>query len=203
MKIDWHKLPYDHKGKWTKKYQSIMNPADKVTWPQLVAEMVIYWRTKYWKKYSEVKVGAEWSVPIQRDVRSICEQAYAICNYFPHPDDEPLIVPAVKNFIRRSRVTHIGQFRKVRTKTSDGGRVVDNITQDEKDVVKGIQVELDAMVAQRDVFLQHAKTNVSVAPRSDEVSFRFSGGKHKRTNIDKLIELEKNIKAEPSPTEIK
>lgn len=196
MKINWHQLPYDHKGRWTEKYQSIMNPAEKITWPQFFAEMVIYWRTKYWKKYSAVKMGPGWSVPIQRDVRAVCQQACAICNYFPHPDDEPLVIPAVKNYIRRCRVTHIGQLRKVRTKKNDDGRVVDNITQDEKDVVKGIQAELDTVVAQRDVFLQHAKTNISVAPRDENVSFRFNSGKRTRASVDKLIELEKTLAVE-------
>ena len=149
-KIDWANLPFDHSGRWEKKFQSIMNPtpSGRVTWPQLIAEFVVYWRSRIIKTYHKINKGEGWSTPVQAEVRKLNQQTAAICNYFPHPDDEPLVIVAVKKFFRENKPLKIGQFRKSRvTKT---GKV--NITQDEKDIVKGISFELSKLISQRDIF---------------------------------------------------
>lgn len=166
--IDWINLPYDHSGRWSKIYNSIMNPSAKITWPQFIMEMVIYHRSKYLKDYPKIQKGPNWSEYIQKQVRSLSQQAYMIVKYFPHPDDEPLIVPAFKNYFRQNRVMKIGQYRKTRQK--DGKCLV---TQDEKDLVKGIACELNRLKENRNRMMQSASKTTDVDNKEKkQISYR-------------------------------
>src|SRR6185312_9902712 len=109
--------------------------------------------------YKDIKPGKQWYHSIARDVRSLNQQTPVLCNYFPHPDDEPLVIVAFKNFFRQNRVVKIGGFKKTRIVTK-GAREVINISQDEKDVVLGVANELERLLKQRDSF-------VSVIPKAD------------------------------------
>jgi len=167
-----------------------MNPQDKVTWPQLIMEFVIYWRIQFLKDYKNIKHGYGWSNQIQKQVRQLTQQAYAICNYFPHPDDEPLVVPAFKNFFRRHRPLTIGTYRKTRF-TTKGNRKVCNLTQGEKDVVLGLAAELSKLIDQRNVF-QEVKISTSPALQTTDTTVGVKP-KPKINRFDDLIELEKQV----------
>ncbi|MFA5759525.1 MAG: hypothetical protein WC942_09255 [Clostridia bacterium] len=174
-------LPYNHNGRWSKKIKSIFNPQAMVTWPQFIAECVIFWRSKIIKTFPKITYGPGWSDALARQVRQLNQQAATICNYFPHPDDEPLVYSAFKNYIRANRVMKIGQYRKVRT-TKDGKC---NITQDEKDVVKGIAKELLRLTNQRAAVTNAATKNKT---QTTEPIFKKSSGS--ASIFDKLKSLE-------------
>lgn len=144
MKIDWNK-PLPHSHRWEKNVDSIMNPGTKITWPQLVAEFVVYWRCKFWSKYKFVKKGPGWYSNIATEVRILNYQANVICNYFPHPDETPMVVLAFKNYFRKSKQTNIGSYRKIRS-VSENGRIRSNLTHAEKETVKGIWTELTLLL---------------------------------------------------------
>ena len=114
-----------------------MNPISKCTLPHLIAEWVIDTRSKFIKTFPNIKRGHGWSTAISRQVRGLCQQASVLCNYFDHPDDDRIVYAAFKNYFTKNRIFKIGQYRKVRL--SKEGKI--NITQDEKDVVKGILME--------------------------------------------------------------
>lgn len=175
--IDWGNLPYDHAGRWQKNMDSVMNPGTKVTWPQLIVEFVVYWRSKYIDSYKTIQRGANWYRSIAREVRNLNQQACVLCNYFPHPTDEPLVLLAIKNWFRDRRVMKIGRYRKVRV-TSDGKI---NITQDEKDIVYGIKAELDKLIKQRSVFI-----NVKPQEVKTDIKFRTNNNLQKNTNLRSL-----------------
>ena len=59
MNIDWNTLPYDHKS-WAKDQVSIMNPAAKITWPQFIAEMVIWNRSRIMDEYKLKTLEVGW-----------------------------------------------------------------------------------------------------------------------------------------------
>jgi len=187
--MNWETTPFDHAGRWYKKYDSIMNPPEKVTWPQLMAEYVIYWRTRFLKDYQNVKVGPNWYKNCSKQVRDLNMQSSVICNYFPHPDDEPLIVPAIKNYFRNFKPMKIGQFRKVRVTQS--GKI--NITQDEKDVVLGIQSEFDRLLQQRKIL--SAVVSQPTNEDSKNITFDTKTNNTKKSSISKLIDLENQIKS--------
>lgn len=161
--IDWLNLPYNHSGSWEKNMDSIMSPGTKVTWPQLIAEFVIYWRTKYIDSYKGIKQGEGWYRSIAAQVRKLNQQASVICNYFPHPNDEPMVIVAFRNWFRNNRTMKIGQFRKVRSTTKNGKTVV-NITQDEKDTVYGLKTEFDKIIKQRKAFLDAVPDDIVLKP---------------------------------------
>lgn len=150
-KIDFSKVPYNHSGRWHKKFDSIFAPEEKVTWPQYISECVVFWRIKLLKDHPQVTRGKGWSKSIQREFRMLVQQASVVCNFFPHPDDEPLVIYSVKKFLRERRVCSLGGFRKYRTKVSKAGNEVLTITQAEKDVINGIQYELDKVVKARNI----------------------------------------------------
>lgn len=147
--MDWNENPkYSHKGKWEKKFKSIMSPDNLITFPQFLVEMIVYNRRRFLKDFPKFELGPKWSNAIQKQVGSLCQQAHAVCDYFPHPDDEPLVEAAFRNYFRCNRVFKIGQYRKTRfTKT---GKC--NITQDEKNVVLGINAEFQRLLKQRDMY---------------------------------------------------
>lgn len=188
--IDWFNLPYDHAGTWSKKFDSIMGSTSKITWPQFISEMIIFLRVKVLPNYNDVKLGNDWYKSLMREVRMLNQQASAICNYFPHPDNEPLVIVAFKNFFRKHRPLKIGQFRKTRF-TEKNGRKISNITQAEKDVVIGIDDELQRLIKQRDIFI-NCKSSLSENVGQGEISFKptqSSSGK----SIKSLIELEQTL----------
>ena len=193
MSINWKDHPfYNHEGRWVKKYQSIMDPMSKVTWPQLIAEFVVYWRIRCLKDYPKVNKGKGWSNSIQKQVRDLNQQAAAICGYFPHPDDEPLVLYAVKKYFREHKPLKIGQFRKVRTFTKNGRECL-NITQAEKDVVLGINAELMKVMKTRDSFSIAAPATDSEKINTFNTNATSS---KKKGSLSFLIELEKELKAQ-------
>jgi hypothetical protein len=139
-KIDWAVLPYDHKGRWKKSIKSILDPNGLVTWPQYIVEMVIWCRKQVFDEYRGI-IGKNWSDKIAKQVRQLEYQAAVICNHFPHPEDEPLVVQAFKNHFRRVKPLSIGGYRKNRQ----------NITQYEKDLVLGVRSELEKLRAQKKI----------------------------------------------------
>lgn len=199
--INWYELPYNHAGRWEKKYDSIMDPGSKVTWPQFVAEMVIYWRIQFLKDYRDIKVGHGWHNSICKAVRDLNQQAAVICNYFPHPDDEKIVEAAFRNFFRRNRPMKIGRYRKVRF-TEKGSRKVLNITQDEQDVVRGITHELEQLRARREIFTAEAK---KIETKKDPKAITFNTTASKPTGqkvgLAALMELEKQLKQKQSAAE--
>lgn len=178
-------MPFDHSGRWHKKFPSIMNPGgDKITFPQLVAEFVVYWRVELMKDYQNIKCGNGWYLPIQSQVRHLNQQSHTICNYFPHPDDEPLVVPAFKNVFRRLRPLTIGGFRK--TRQTKNGKL--NITQAEKDIIVAIECELERLIGQRDVFKDVVK---EVIKQDDKVVFSTDRPKNNFKTPMSIINLER------------
>lgn len=129
--MDWSKLPYNHAGRWESKYDSVMNPGAKCSWPNLIVQWVVETRSKYMKSFPKIQKGKGWSVPIAGQIRGLCQQASVICNYFPHPSDDPLVEAAFRNYFKHNRVFSIGAFRKTRK----------SITQNEKDIVKALEYE--------------------------------------------------------------
>lgn len=187
--INWKVLPYNHS--WQAKYQSIMDPSSKITWPQFVAECVIYFRTKVIPAYKDIKVGQGWYHPIIKEVRALNQQAAVICNYFEHPDKEPLVVVAVKNWLRRTKALKIGRFRKTRVCINkETGRENLTITQDEKDTILGIQAELDKLLKQRQAFsaptIEIKRDNIKYDNQSKPII-------ENNKSINSLLELEKRI----------
>ncbi len=188
--MNWETLPYDHTGRWEKKYQSIMDPSSKVTWPQFIAEMVIYWRKTLIRNYAKITLGPKWSNSIQRQVRELNQQAANICNYFPHPDDEPLVVYAVKKYFREHRPCKIGQFRKTRVvRNKETGRERINITQDEKDVVLGINTELMKALKTRESY----NLSSPEPKKTEEIKVDIMPSAPKKGSLAYAIALEKEI----------
>lgn len=180
-------LPYDHSGRWHKKYDSILNPnGQKITWPQFITECIIYFRTKLLKNYSDVKIGPNWHQPITKDVRQLNQQAAIICNYFKHPDDEPLVIVAFKNWFRNHKPLKMGQFRKNRISTKNGRQVL-NIDQAEKDVILGVSCELERLIKQRDLFKNTVKT---IDTTNKPIKFQYNTG---QSSLSKLLEIEKKL----------
>jgi hypothetical protein len=193
MSIDWKTLPFDHAGRWEKKVDSLFAPGEKVTWPQFIAEMVIFWRSRYLKDFPKIEKGKGWSRPIQKIVRDLNQQAAVICNYFPHPDDEPLVVYAVKKYFRTHKPLKIGRVRKSRV-TKTGGRERVNITQSEKDVVLGINAELMKVLETREVFNKATPSEPKKEP--EKVTFAAStASKPKRGSLAYLVALEQQLKS--------
>lgn len=196
--INWFELPYSHS--WEKNVDSIMNPGSKVTWPQYVAEMVIYWRTQIIKDYKEIKRGPGWYKTIPKVVRDLNQQASVICNYFPHINDEPLVAVAFRNYFRRTHTLKIGQFRKVRF-TEKNGRKILNITQDEKTIIIGITAELERLLEQRNIFAK-ASEKVKAQAEKKDVSFKTTTSTPKKGSLASILALEqKQIKKDPPQAE--
>jgi hypothetical protein len=192
--MDWKTLPHDHSGTWEKKYDSIMAPGEKVTWPQLIAEFVVYWRTRLLPQYPEVPKGKGWSKNISGQVRNLNHQASVICNYFPHPDSEPLVIYATKKFFRTVRPLTIGGYRKNRVNAK--GKLI--VTQAEKDIVLGIQAELDRALKTRNVY-QDAKPTEVKAPQ--DITFETAKRVTKKNNLAYLLSLEKQVKSQQTINE--
>lgn len=167
-----------------------MNPGTKVTWPQLVAEFVIYWRTKFIKNYKDIKLGPEWYDKIAGVVRRLNHQTPVICNFFPHPDDEPLVEAAFKNYFRKFKPLKIGAFKKVRF-TEKNGKTSLKISKDERDIITGLQSELDDLLDKRNVMKEAvAKIENKTGTNDDIKEKQATKGKSK---IEKLLELEKSL----------
>jgi hypothetical protein len=133
--MDWENLPFDHSGRWSKTVNSPMNPGAKITWPQFIMEAIVINRRKYWRvpKWQSIRMGDGWSKAISKDIRGLCQQTSALCNYFPHPDDDLAVKEGFLHYLRTFRPTKIGQFRKHRK----------SITQDEKDFVVGVTEQIE------------------------------------------------------------
>ena len=181
--IDWKKKPkYNHK--WRKIYTSIMDPTAKITFPQYIMEMVIYNRMRFLKTFPKIHRGPGWSQQIAKQVRQLCQQSSTICNYFPHPDEEPLVIASFRNFFRNNRAMKIGAFRKARI--NKNGKC--NITNDEKDIVVGVTKELERLQKQRDIFKTVVKKQ-----NNGEIKFKTNHGSLKKDKKKNVLELEKKL----------
>ena len=179
--------PFDHKGRWKKIVKSIMNTEALTTFPQFVSEMVLFNMDRFLKDFPPITRGKGWSSSIPDKVRKISQQAYVICNYFPHPDDEPLVPVAFKNYFRQNQVCTIGGFRKVRIKKNGSC----NVTQAEKDVVTGVQHELSRLIKQRSIMsvvvdeIKNPKVRTTAATKKR---------KAKKKSVKDFMDLEDSIK---------
>lgn len=196
--MDFKNVPYNHSGRWEKIYDSIMAPGEKCTWPQFIVEMVIYWRSRLIPDFPAITKGKGWSKSIAGQVRRLEQQAAVICNYFPHPQDEPLVVYAVKKYFRTNRITSIGGFRKNRVKVT-GGKEKCLVSQAEKDVVLGIQAELDQALKLRSTYEQ---VKPSEPKQPHEVTFETAKRTTpKKNSVAYLLSLEKQLKTEQKSIE--
>jgi hypothetical protein len=150
--------------------------------------MILFNREQYINSFQKLPRGPGWSNAIQRQVRSLVQQAIVVCNYFPDIKTEPLVIVAFKSFIKNNRVFKIGQYRK--TRITKQGKV--NITQDEKDVVKGISKELDKLISARDC-TKSVVEEIKI-PEQKQVSFATNRNKQtSKSNLLSLMELENKI----------
>lgn len=188
MAINWKdKPPYDHAGRWKKNIKSIMNPGAEVTWPQFICEMVIFNRTRFVKDFPKILRGKGWSNQIQSQVRSVVQQAHNICNYFPHPDDDPMVFVATKNFFRNNGCCKLGGFKKNRV--SKAGKCL--VSQAEKDVVKGITSEYDKLSRRRSAFVDTAPKQ-NIERDTGKIQYRLVTNA-KKGKMSSLIDLEKKL----------
>ncbi len=197
--MDWQNPPYDHTGRWLKNCDSIMDPGSKITWPQLIAEFVVFLRTRVFDQYKGIQKGKEWYRPIQKEVRLLNQQAAIICSYFPHPQDEPLVTYAVKKFFREHKPLGIGGFRKNRV-SKKAGREHSTVTQTEKDVVLGINAELMKALKTRESYNTAAVPKEARMP--DKVTFDTgSATAPRKGSLGYLLALEKEMKSRPAESD--
>lgn len=185
MCIDWNTVPHSHK--YTKNKTSIFNPSEKekITFPQFVAEMVLFNRERFIKDFQKLPRGKGWSNAISAQVRKLVQQAHVICNYFPSVDEDPLTEIAFRNYFRNNRVFKIGQYRKVRV--TKAGKC--NITQDEKDIIKGITVEYNKLLEKKNIF-KDVKTEENNSVKDKVIS---SYTNKKPSKIQALLDMEKAL----------
>lgn len=180
--MDWKHVPYSHTYK--KVFDSIFNPQDKITFPQFVAEMVIFNRERYIKDFQKLTRGPGWSVPISRVVRGLVQQASVLCNYFPDLNEDPLVEEAFRSYFRNNRVFKIGQYRK--TRVSKAGKL--NVTQDEKDVLKGINAEYQKLLKKREIFKEVRTVD---EPQKTEIISKYV--QKPKGVLDDILEMEKAL----------
>lgn len=182
MSIEWCDVPYSHTYK--KTFKSIFDPQSKITFPQFVAEMVLFNRERYIKDFEKFPRGKGWSTGKSGQIRRLVQQATVICNFFPSVENDSLVEISFRNYFRNNRVFKIGQYRK--TRVTKEGKI--NITQDEKDTVKGILSEYNKLLKKRNMFAD-LKPNKTNEMKSNVVS----GYKKKAKKIDAILELEKSL----------
>lgn len=139
-------LPFNNAGRWSQEMDSIMNPGQKCTLPQYIAQKVLETRCKYLKDHPKITKGPGWSTAVSKQVRQLCQQAAVICNYLPHPDDDPLVIPTIKSYFTENRIFSIGQYRK--TRVTKSGKL--NITQYEKDVANGLLAKYNQLKTKKE-----------------------------------------------------
>lgn len=180
--MDWKVVPYSHK--YPKAFTSIFNPQSKITFPQFVAEMVIFNRARFIKDFPKIEKGPGWSKQISKVVRGLVQQATVVCNYFPDINEDPLVEEAFKNFFRNNRVFKIGQYRKVRV--TKAGKL--NITQDEKDIINGIDAEYKKLVKKRQIFREVRTVD---EPQKTKIVSKYSS--KSKGVLDDILEMEKSL----------
>jgi hypothetical protein len=188
MKINWTTLPYHNE--WQRKYDSIMNLGAKVTWPQLICEMIIDNRIKYIKTFPKISKGEGWSQPISGQVRRLIQQCYSICNYFPSIEQEPLVELAFRSVIKNQRICKIGTYRKNRV--SKTGKCT--VSNDEKDFVLAVSYQLESLVSKRDNIIKIASEPVVEKPK--EVEYKPNQAiinAPKKRGMTSLLDIEKRI----------
>lgn len=166
-------LPFSHK--WEKTYTSLFDPNSKITFPQLVAEMLIWCLSKWAEPYKSIKKGPGWSTSISKQVRNINQQSYIICNHFPNPADDPLVEIAFKNFFRKHRPNSIGQARKTDK----------SVTKVEKDTIKAIKHEYETLKAERDRIQIAAEKQKPIEEKPiEQIKFRINNSKNRMRALD-------------------
>lgn len=180
--MDWKHVPYSHNYK--KVFDSIFNPQDKITFPQFVAEMVIFNRERFIKDFQKIQRGPGWSKQLSRIVRGLVQQAGVVCNYFPDINEDPLVEQAFRSFFRNNRVFKIGQYRKTRVKKD--GKL--NITQDEKDIINGINAEYQKLLKKRNIFKEVRAVD---EPRKSDIISRYA--QKPKGSLDDILEMEQSL----------
>lgn len=184
--MDWKELPYDHAGKWKSDQDSIMNPGKKCSLPMWIMEKIIDNRAKYIPKFTKLIKGDGWSRPIARQVKLLCQQAFVILNYLPHPSNDPLVTVAVKKYFTDNRVFKLGGFRK--TRVTKSGKC--NITQEEKYLAQALIHEFDLLKKKTD------KPIVSLdvkPPPKPQIAIHPKEISKPKSNLLKLMEIEKGL----------
>lgn len=186
--IDWKILPYDHSGRWEKKHESKLAPGEKCTWPQWLVEFVVMNRAKFFPEY-RVTIGKGWSVPISKEVRALNQQMCTICNYFPHPDDENIVYKVFNTYFKQYHPFKIGTHRKVRV-TKDGKC---NVTQCEKDVIKGLMYLYSKFKSEDKQVVQPVNTQTNTTENNDPTYRTTNAAPKKNSVFANIIENEKIV----------
>jgi hypothetical protein len=144
--------PYNHAGRWSKKFDSIFCPGDKITFPQYVTEMLVWCLSTWAEPYKSIKKGPGWSTSVSKQIRSISQQSYHICNHFPHPDT-------------------ICRYRKTDK----------SATKAEKDAINAINFEYKALKSQEEKITNSAPAQQEPIEQKaiEDIKFRSSTGKSK------------------------
>jgi hypothetical protein len=163
--------PYNHAGRWSKKFDSIFCPGDKITFPQYVTEMLVWCLSTWAEPYKSIKKGPGWSTAVSKQIRSISQQSYHICNHFPHPDDDKLVVLAFRNYFRKHKPNTIGRYRKTDK----------SATKAEKDTINAINFEYKTLKSQEEKITNSAPTQQEPIEQKaiEDIKFRSSTGKSK------------------------
>ena len=169
-----------------------MNPQAKVTWPELVAEFTIFWRSRLIKSYPKITKGENWSNIVAGQFRRLIQQIYTICNFFPHPDDEPLVYVAFRKYWRHNRVTSVGSYRKCRTKINDKGNEVLNVSKEERETIRGINFELQRLISERDA-KKHSVEDFEKGDQ-DNKDVTYSKRPAQKRGVGSLLSLEDSMK---------
>jgi len=187
--MNWKELPYSHS--WEKTYTSVFNPTTKVTFPQFIAEKILYNREKYIRGFEKFSRGAGWSKDNSGMIRRLVQQCNTICNYFPHVQEDPIVELAFKNAIDKNKIMKVGQYRKTRI-TKDGKL---NITQDEKDVYNAINSEYEKLKKKRDTFKAFHNEPIHKSEQDVQSVSSLTKSKNKgKKSIQALMALEEKLK---------
>jgi len=167
-----------------------MNPMSTITFPQLVAEMVFFNRSTYIKTYPKIQKGSGWTKGIESQYRSVIQQCYNLCNYFPKADDNKLVELSFRNFFRNNRCMAIGAYRK--TRLTKNNKI--NISQAEKDVIKGITYELEKLENnnRKICFSPVEPEEIIVLPEVTKIN-NIIPVNRKISRFEKFLNIEKNI----------
>jgi len=191
LSIDWQNPPFLGQ-EYPKNFTCIFNPPEKISFPAFLVQMCLFNRERFIKTHKKIPRGSGWSTGLGSTVRLMMMQAYVICGYFLAPHIEPLVGVAFKNYFRSNRVFKLGTYKKNRK----------NISIDEKELIKGISVELSRLKNQRDIFSQVAPQKTEVKAPEDITFSSGSATLHKKSTLADLIELEKRLKSNPPVVDI-
>jgi hypothetical protein len=165
-----------------------MNPredAQLITFPQYIAEIVVYCRCQILDDWKGIRRGPDWWKQIPTDVRKLVQEAYNICSVFDDPDDNPMVKTAFRNFFRRSKPLTLGKYLTGKKE----------FTAKAKDVITGVRHELNFLIKkqqqeqelERQSYLERAK-QVLVDP----LPIKQYNKKKTPSFLDKIKQIEQN-----------